>query len=109
MADATITSVQPALVEVTSSNSILTLDPSRVYTLFHTGKDSAGSDATGDIFGDVSGDRVASYAADTDKVVIQSGKSIAIGPGFASYNVITASDSPMLQVIPGERISAAAR
>lgn len=106
MADTTITGERPATVEVTTSESTLTLDPNRTYTLLHLGVDTSNAAATGEVYGDVGGDRAATLAADADKMVLQSEKAIVIGPGLSSYNLITASDSPVVQVIPGDDITA---
>lgn len=101
MASVTIDGAKPALVQITSTESVLTLQVDREYTLFHTGLDVSGNSTTNTVYGDYAGDRVADEAADTDKLVLLSGKAVTIGPGLDVYKLKTASGSPVIQVIPG--------
>ncbi len=106
MAAATIDE-KPAIVACGTSTSILTLNPQREYTIQHLGKDVSAVASTGDIYGAIAADPTATYAADTNKAVLQDGKSIIVGPGVGDYRLKTASGSPCVMVVPGPHLHGA--
>lgn len=91
----------PAIVAAANTAAELTLNPGREYTLQHMAVDVSESADTNAIFLAVNATPTASYAADTNKAVLQSGKALVIGPHVESLKYITASGAPVFMVIPG--------
>lgn len=107
MAASTVTSVanvQPAIKAASTSGVSFTVDAYRQYTLVHTGKDAAGSDATGLVcIGIDTAPAAADYSEDNNKLVLPAGSAVIVGPFAGRVYLKSASGAPMVQIIPSGR------
>lgn len=105
MADAiTAVKLQPTLVAATTDSSSLTLDPDWSYELIHTGLDVSKAAELDEIFLANNATAVATFAASTNKAVLQyianqGGVPVQVGPGTTILQYISASLATF-QVIP---------
>ncbi len=103
-ADITLAKV-PYLYEVSTSEVWIALDATKCYSIYHTGKDSAGAASTGDVYGQVgSGAVVASYANGDGKFVLQNGNCTPLPEQITRVNLKTASGSVSLQFLAAKRV-----
>jgi hypothetical protein len=72
----------PALVEVTTAQVTLSVNPDRAYTIVHTGKDTNGATAEDVVIVSLDTNVTATWAEGTNKLPLQSGKTVAVGPGI---------------------------
>lgn len=105
---ATVTAVsneQPALKAASTSGTSFTTDPYRQYTLVHTGKDAAGSDATGlVVIGVGANPAAADYSEDNNKFPLPSGSAIVVGPYTGTIYLRSASGAPMVGILPSGKV-----
>lgn len=106
MADITLSNGQCYLYEIGTAEKQIALDSERLWTIFHTGKDSAGAASTGEVFFQCDGNSaVATYASALGKLVIQSGFCFPVPPGVTSIKGKTASGNVSLQFIGSEKFT----
>jgi len=96
----------PQIVSVGTTQLDVTLHPSRLYTVYHTGKSSTGGASTVDVFslcdnttGAVSTSYSSTGTAGVGKLVIQSGNSVPIPNGCSKAQFKTASGTVSLQFV----------
>lgn len=101
--DMTTYPTEPALVATSDSNSVITLDPSRAYTLLHTGLDVDGDADSNIVYIGTGGEPTATMAAATrkDALIYNLGPAV-LGPGLGAINLKTASGAPVVKVYPSE-------
>jgi len=93
-------SSEAAIIEADTTQDSVTLHKDRTYTIVHTGLNaSGGADANTIWF--AQGDVTASWAVGTDKLPVQDGQSVVVGPALATLNFKTAAGSPVFSIIPG--------
>ena len=101
-----INNEQPALVEATITQSSIDLDQYRAYTINHTGKSTAGTDATGAIVfayqkpGESAPTITADYSAESNKCILGAAVSVVVPPECDVLHFKSASGSPVFQVVP---------
>lgn len=96
---------QPALKAASTSGTSFTTDPYRQYTIVHTGKDAAGSDATGlVVIGVGANPAAADYSEDNNKFPLPSGAAIVIGPFASPIYLRSASGAPMIGILPSGKV-----
>ena len=96
----------PEIVSVGTTQLDATLDPRRLYTVYHTGKSSTGGASTVDVFslannttGAVSASYSSTGTAGVGKLVIQSGVSVPLPNGISTCQFKTASGTVSLQFV----------
>lgn len=105
-ADITLSSGQCYLYEIGTDQKEIALDTERLWTIFHTGKDSAGAASIGEVFFQCDGNNVtASYANALGKMVLQEGFCIPVPPGLSSIRGKTASGSVSVMFIASEKFT----
>lgn len=101
MADVTIDK-SPTIDIAGTSEREINLNPSRMYMIYHTGKDAAGAESTGDVFINSIGETVVTtYAAGSDKLVLQSGAAMPLPAKCGTIKTKTASGSVAIQILAG--------
>lgn len=99
---------RPVLIECSGAAVTVTLDPQRKYTLRHTGLNKnlgAQADLVSLAFsGTTTATAVVVTGAGTGIGLLVSATEQTVGPGLSSLSLITAANSPLVIVIPGERV-----
>lgn len=103
MANVTVVSDQPALVETSATEQTLSLDADREYTLTHLGLDVAGNSDTALVFGATKRLVGADLTPREDKLVLRGLASVSFGPGVGRLALRSPGGAPLVQLIPGPR------
>jgi len=96
---------KPQLMAISaSSDDTLNLDKTRLYTLFHTGKNSSGVASTGDVFVNTdAGAVVKTYANGDGKMVVQNGGSFPLPPNTEQVKLQAATAEVTLLLLAGAK------
>lgn len=98
-------SASPVTVAASTDGVAVTLDTSRPYGVYHTGKSAAGAAATGLVaIGYGAASTAADYSADTNKLILEAGGTVLIERGPATIYLKSASGAPIIQFVPKVRI-----
>lgn len=115
MAITSVQGSQPAILAASTGGTSFARDPARSYTLWHTGKSSAGAPMTDLVaVGVGAAPTAADWSEDSNKIPLESGATCVIpslrgssqGPSLTSPHAIvlkSAANAPMIVVIPGPR------
>lgn len=96
-----LTDVALAVLEVTTSEQEVILDPRREYTLSHDGENTSGAEDTNTIYLATEGDVVADANEGEDKYKLKNGRFTTVGPDKTVLKFASASGSPTMSVSAG--------
>lgn len=91
----------PAVLEVTSTPSSVTLSATRSYTFSHNGVDTSGSADVNAIFCSIVAAVDADFSNEADKFILQSDREVIVGPNVTELKFGTAAGAPTMNCIPG--------
>lgn len=91
-----------AVVNVTTTEEAITLNPQRSYTFAHLGRDTSGVPITDPIYLSQTTGFTPDDSANADKVTLLDGREATLGPGIATlYARMAATSVPVnMQVVP---------
>lgn len=91
----------PVVAASSTAGVAITFDPSQPYGIYHTGKNASGVAATGlVVIGYGANPATADYAAESNKLILESSGTVMIDRGVTTLYIKSASGAPMLQIVP---------
>lgn len=100
MANPSSVSEKPAILEATTTQDTVALDPWRRYSLSHNQVNTAGAGATQTIYLATAADVTASADSGADKAALIDIRTLVIGPGVSVLRFKTAAGSPTFTIVP---------
>ena len=100
MANPTQIDDKPVVLEVTTVESSIVLDPDRDYTCVHSGEDTSGNPVTNTAYLSSSAGVDADASEGDDKAKLLDGGSITVGPGWKALYFATEAGAPTMTVVP---------
>lgn len=100
--------VKSAFVEVTTTRSVITLNPDRAYTFYHTGLDASAVAQTVPIYLTEGAAFTETPAQAADRWIVLNNGSVVVGPGVTTINASiggSGSEDPVMGVIAGPTTS----
>ena len=94
-----VSSYAPAIVEVTTTASSVTLDPNKQYLIVHNGVSTAGA-ANTDVIWLATGTSTAALTAGSGQAILTTGKSLVLGPGISTLGFDVGANAPTMTVVP---------
>ena len=96
---------KPITIAASTSGVAVTVNPSRPYALYHTGKSSAAAASTAIVaVGYDAVSTAADYTAESNKLILEAGGTVLIERGPATLYLKSASGAPIIQIVPKVRV-----
>lgn len=93
----------PLVLNATTSEASITLDPDKTYTVAHNAKTNGGVDATETIYCSDEASITATAAEGANKLILYYTRSAIIGPGVNTLYFVTAANSATFTLAPSKK------